>query len=663
MQLLRYPQRATETELLVPAYRAMYLARRTDDALSELFRKGLVKGTVTMGRGNEATSVGTSLPLRPGRDVVSLLHRDLAAHLIMGMTLKQVFCQYMANAASPTHGREGNVHHGNAAQRRLPMMSHLGSMLAPVVGAVWAARREDSDVVGLATIGDGGTSTGDFHESLNIASVRRVPVIFVVQNNLYAFSTPISEQYRCAQLSQRAAGYGIEGATVDGTDVWTVYQAMCSALEYAQREQLPYILECNILRLCGHAVYDKAEYVTQQEWDAWAPRDPLPRARAAVLDRGGLSEEAVAKLEQEVDTQIDAAVAESTREARPDPSHPPIHAFASATPPALEPFSATGLTNQTAVTAALDYILRVDPKAVLLGLDIGEYGSAFKTCKGLIKKYGRERVINMPLAESAITGFALGASQTGVHPVVEFQFADFVTEAITQLGLNSGTWYFRSGCPAPLLIRLPCGGGVTLGAFHSGEFDGLLSRVQGLKLLYPSTPGEMFEALVAAHFDPNPCVVFEHKLLYTRAKGDVTFDGKLSGVWRPRRHAEGSRVTVVATGAMLEVAQSAAAKCSIDADIWNPYVLCPIRLEPIIESVNRTGRLLVVQEAAESAGMANNIVSLLCQKAFNALSAAPVVVSSPDTPVPFAPELELTHRPGIDRVAAALANLCGEPCE
>ena len=219
--------------------------------------------------------------------------------------------------------------------------------------------------------------------------------------------------------------------------------------------------------------------------------------------------------------------------------------------PRLKPFQAKGVKNGDAVNMALDYLLANQPTAFLAGMDVGVYGSAFKTCKGLVERYGADRVIDMPLAESSIMGFALGASQTGAEPIIEFQFADFSTEAVTQLGLNAGTWYFRTGCAAPMLVRLPCGGGLTVGAFHSGEFEGLWSRFPGLKLLYPATPQETYEALLAGFYDPNPCLVFEHKLLYWSRGGDIDFDGDLQAVWRPRRYTEGTDLTLVALGAMV----------------------------------------------------------------------------------------------------------------
>ncbi len=253
--------------------------------------------------------------------------------------------------------------------------------------------------------------------------------------------------------------------------------------------------------------------------------------------------------------------------------------------PSAKRFQAKGVKNGDAVNLALDYLLANQPRAFLAGMDVGVYGSAFKTCKGLVDRYGADRVIDMPLAESSILGFALGASQIGAEPIIEFQFADFSTEAVTQLGLNAGTWLFRTGSAAPMLVRLPCGGGLTVGAFHSGEFEGLWSRFPGLKLIYPATPQETYEALLAGFYDPNPCLVFEHKLLYWSRSGDIDFDGDLQAVWRPRRYTEGTDLTLVALGAMVHLSVAAAAQSCYSVEVWNPLVLQPLDIGPIAESV------------------------------------------------------------------------------
>lgn len=656
-QVVRFPERLSQPAFYQAAYRWMFLSRRTEDKLLELFQKGYVKGTVTTGSGNEATAVGMTLPLRPRHDVVSLLHRDLASHLILGASPYQLFCQYMANAGSPTHGCEGNAHHGDAAARRFPMISHLGKMPSLVVGATWAARRQGEDAFGLAVIGDGGSSTGEIHESMNLASVHRVPVLFLFENNHYSFSTPTEQQYRCQHLADRAAGYGIRGQTIDGTDAWNVYTVVCDAMTAMQDESSPAVLECMTVRLHGHAAYDKGSYMPTDKLEQWRRMDPLPATRQKLLEVGGMSEAAVTSLEAAIDEEIRSALGQAMAAARPDAGKVRLDVFAERPCVAVKPYRAPSVKNGEAVGRALDYLLENNPTAFLAGLDVGVYGSAFKTCKGLIERHGPQRVIDMPLCESAIMGFALGASQIGQRPIIEFQFADFSTEVVSQLGLNIGTWHFRSGQPAPLLIRLPCGGGLTLGAFHSGEFEGLWSRFPGLKLLYPATAQETFEALVAGFHDPNPCLVFEHKLLYWSKSSEIDFDGDLAAVWRARRYTEGCDLTLVAFGAMVHEAMAVAARSRRSIEVWNPFVLQPLDIEPIFESVRKTGRLLVVQECGAVQGLGDQVIARVARECFSALKCPPKLVAAPDIPVPFSPELEAHYRPNGQQIEAAVEHM------
>lgn len=657
-QLVRFPQRMSREQFYPVAYYYMYLSRQMESKFKELFRKGYVKGTVILSTGNEATNIGISIPFRPGQDILSLTHRDFGAHLGSGGDPLKLMCQYLANENSPTHGREGNVHHGDIKSRKLPFLSHLGNMMAPTAGATWAARKNGEDVFGLTTIGDGGTSTGDFHEALNFASVHKIPVLFIINNNHYAYSTPTRLQYNCEKLSIRASAYGIEGKTIDGTDVWEVYENVYNALEKMQQDQMPRILECMTLRLDGHAVYDKAEYVTEEERNCWLKREPLARARK-VLAELGYSEKDLSTLEKNIDTYIDEITREALKYGRPKPEVHLTGIFANNTFKQVKPFSASSVRNLNAVNLALDYILSGNKDACILGQDVGTYGSAFKTCKGLSDKFPG-RVIDTPICESATAGFCLGASQMGARPIMEFQFADFGTEAVTQVGLNAGTWYFRSDTPAPVVYRLPCGAGVNLGAFHSGEFDGLWSRFPGLKLFYPVTPQETFEALIAAFYDPNPCIVFEHKLLYWGKQGDIQFDGNLESLYRPRKYTEGSGLTVVAFGAMTELVQSIILNNNYSVELWNPFILNPLDLNPIMDSVAKTGKLLVIQESGETAGIGDKVISKISSQVFDKLKAAPVLISAPDLPVPFAKELETFYLPGQDRIRQTIASMIGE---
>ncbi len=645
---------------LPTAYSAMYCTRKLDDIFVDLFKNGKVKGTVTLSTGNEASAIGMMAPFRPGKDVVSLLQRDLGCHLVAGVDPYSLICQYMANSESPTHGREGNVHHGNAAQRRFPMISHLGNMLAPVVGGVWNARvHNNEDVFGLNIIGDGGCSTGDFHESLNIASVRHVPVLFCIENNHYAFSTPVRYQYHCSSLSQRCHAYGIPGKTIDGTDVWEVYTAVIDALQYMEHDALPYILECMTLRLKGHAVYDKAEYVPEETSAQWWEHDPLPKTRDALIKEVGNSEEDIAALERQIDDMLADSLQRASRVGPPSITSPSWNVCAPLSQKECPlTCSRENVKFLQAINTALSDILAKEDNAVLLGQDIGPYGSAFKTCKGLHERFGDDRVLDMPISESATTGFILGASQTGARPILEFQFADFATEATTQIGLNTATWYFRSHREVPVLFRLPCGGGITLGAFHSGEYEGLWTRFPGIKAIYPFTCQEAYEAIVAGFYDPNPCMVFEHKLLYWSQSGAIDFNGDISNLLVPRRYHEGNDCTVVTWGAVAAHACACAREQKYSLDVWNPFVLSPLHIDPIIESVTRTGRLLVFHEDQTTRGFGNRIISVITQQAFKHLKAPPVLVSAPDTPVPFAPPLETHYLPNKEKLLNALNSLC-----
>jgi len=652
----------SKEQFLPVAYSYMYMCKAMDIKFKELFKKGHVKGTVIISSGNEATTVAMAMPFRSGQDIISIMHRDLGSHLVAGVSPFTIICQHMANEDSPTHGREGNVHYSDAAARRFPMISHLGDMLAPTVGGVWAARLNNENIFGIIPLGDGASSTGDFHESINLAAVQKVPVIFLIENNGYAYSTPVKYQYSCKQLSDRAPGYGIEGCTIDGTDAWEVYSTVCNALDKMNKDSMPRIIECMTLRLEGHAAYDNAEYVPEEEKKRNLEREPVKRTRNALQELGYQDSEILA-LEAEIEQLITDDIFKALQSGRPSPEKQDWSVFAPSKINQVKPFSAEKVRNLNAINSAMDYLLSENSDAVIVGQDIGVYESPFKSCKGLYKKYGPRRVFDMPVCESATAGLCLGASQVGIRPIMEFQFADFATEAVTQVGLNAGTWYFRTGLGAPAVFRLPCGGGITLGMFHSGEFDGLWSRFPGLKMFYPVTPQECFEAMVAAFYDPNPCIVFEHKLLYWGKQDSIQFDGDLSLIERPRSYTKGNDLTIVAFGAMAESALAVINKFNYSVQLWNPFILNPLKLEPIIESVRATGKLLVIQESGETAGIGDRIISIICRECFSYLKCAPLLVASPDMPVPFAKELETFYIPSQDRISMAIESMIGAKSE
>lgn len=641
---------------LLRIYAWMHLMRISDNRILELFRQGLIRGTVTGGQGNEGLIIPLALLADKAIDVVSFTHRDSGGHLIWSGHLCEHLHQYFANAGSPTRAREGNIHHGDPANRSLPMISHLGAMLSNVAGATDSQRRLGRPAVGFAIFGDGASSTGDVHETMNLASLLSLPVIFLIENNRYAYSTPVAEQYAPGtELWRRAAGYGMEGFALDATDVEATTRALAAAIERVRTTSRPIVIEAHTLRLRGHAAYDTCDYLLPGESEAFFARDPLPRLRARLVVEAGAAK--IEGIESELNTFLEACVAVAHATARPTPEGMEADVFAPPAPPIAwrpEPAAPVQLNAAQALNLGLRKILTERPESLLLGQDIGTYGGAFKVTENLLKEFGRPRVLNTPLAESACTGYAIGLALNGHRPIEEFQFADFATEATTQLTLNAATMHFRSGAACPLVLRLPCGGGLTFGSFHSQELESLFLSMPGFKALYPSTPQDAFNALLAAYEDNNPVFLFEHKALYRRGRAPVQWDPNYRDVWQPKKLRTGDYATFVTYGEMVHLANEAcdyfAEEYETTFDLFDLRALAPLQLDAIRASLTRTGRLVVLHEGRRTHGFGAELVARLTEELFSALKAAPLRIASLDLPVPFAPELELAHRPTREKI-------------
>jgi 2-oxoisovalerate dehydrogenase E1 component len=646
-------------------YAWMHLARATDNRILDLFRQGLIKGTVTGGQGNEALAASVALLADKATDVVSFTHRGLAGHLIWSGHLCDHLNQYFANADSPTKAREGNIHHGDPSHRSLPMISHLGTMLSNVCGATDSQRRLGRAAVGFATFGDGGSSTGDVHESLNLASLLSLPIVFLIENNRYAYSTPVSEQFTAGtELWRRAAGYGMEGFALDATDAEGCVRALDTAIAKVRATSRPLLIECDTLRLRGHAAYDTCDYLKPGESEGFFARDALPKYRATLVAALGAAR--LEAVDAELNTFLEACVKISLATPRPTPESMEAAVFAPPAPAiAWQPTPAAPelLNAAQALNLGLRKILTERPESIVLGQDIATYGGAFKVTDGLLKDFGRPRVFNTPLAESGCTGWAIGLALNGHRPIEEFQFADFVSEAFTQLTLNAATMHFRSGAKCPLVLRLPCGGGLTFGSFHSQELESVLLAMPGFKALYPSTPQDAFNALLAAYEDDNPVLLFEHKALYRRGRASVAWDANYRSVWSPRQLRSGDFATFVTYGEMVHLADEActyfAEEYEKSFDLFDLRALAPLQLDAIEASLARTGRLVVLHEGRRTHGFGAELVSRLTEKHFAALKAAPLRIASLDLPVPFAPELEHAFRPTKDTIIDRLAAWIG----
>jgi 2-oxoisovalerate dehydrogenase E1 component len=536
-------------------------------------------------------------------------------------------------------------------------------MLSVVAGGADSQRRSGKPAVGFAFFGDGGSSTGDVHETLNLASLLSLPVVFVIENNRYAYSTPTSEQFAPGtELFKRAAGYGIEGIALDCiTDVAHVTRTLDAAIAKVRATSRPMLIEAHTLRLRGHAAYDTCDYLQPGESDDFFARDPLPRVRSQVVAAVGAAK--VEALEAELSAYLEACIKIALATPRPSPEGMEADVFAPPSPPLPwkpEPAAPAQLNVAQALNLGLRKILAERPESLILGQDIATYGGAFKVTENLLRDFGRPRVLNTPLAESACTGYAIGLALNGHRPIEEFQFADFATEATTQITLNAATMHFRSGAACPLVLRFPCGGGLTFGSFHSQELESLFLSMPGIKGLYPSTPQDAFNALLAAYEDNNPVILFEHKALYRRGRSPVVWDPNYRDVWQPRQLRSGDFATFVTYGEMVhlaeEVSEYFAGEYETAFDLFDLRALAPLQLDSIRASLARTGRLIVLHEGRRTHGFGAELVARLTEEFFRSLKAAPLRIASLDLPVPFAPELEHVYRPTkasiTDRIAA-----------
>ncbi|HKB58118.1 MAG TPA: thiamine pyrophosphate-dependent enzyme [Lacunisphaera sp.] len=658
------PAELGQPESLLRTYAWMQLARTADNRILDLFRQGLIRGTVTGGQGNEALIVPLALLADKAIDVISISHRGLGGHLIWSGHLGDHLCQYFANSGSPTKAREGNIHHGDPANRSLPMISHLGIMLSNVIGSTDSQRRLGKPAVGFAFFGDGSSSTGDIHESMNLAALLSVPVIFVIENNQYAYSTPVCEQYVSPNLHERAKGYGMEGFAMDCSDPASVLQTLATAIDHARTNCRPLLIEAHTFRLRGHAAYDTCDYMKPGEAEAILAQDPLPkfRAKLAAVGHGAQLDTIDATVNDFVEATIKSAMALPPI----NPEGMELDVFAPPAPPMpwkAAPAAPEPMTMAQALNHGLRKILTERPESVVLGQDIGTYGGAFKVTEGLVDDFGRPRVFSTPLCESASTGYALGLAINGHRAIEEFQFADFATDATTQIVLNAATCHFRAGQKCPVVFRFPCGGGLTFGSFHSQELESAYLSFPGLKALYPSNPQDAFNALLAAYEDDNPVILFEHKALYRRGKHPVKWDPNYRDIWSPAKVRSGDYATIITYGEMVlltgEACDSLAEEYEKTFDLFDLRALAPLRLDAIKASLARTGRLVVVHEGRRTHGFGAELVARLTGEHFAQLKAAPLRIAALDLPVPFAPELEAVYRPSKDKIVEAIAAWLG----
>jgi 2-oxoisovalerate dehydrogenase E1 component len=630
---------------LLHMYKSLLYPRLIEEKMLILLRQGKISKWFS-GIGQEAISVGATLAVQQDEWILSL-HRQLGVFTTRNMSLQSLFRQWQGHQDTYSKGRERSFHFGSREHHICGMISHLGPQLAVADGIALAHKLSRSDKVTLAFSGEGGTSEGDFHEALNLAAVWDLPVIFLIENNGYALSTPTQEQYRCVSLSDRAKGYGIEGVTIDGNNVLTVYDTLKRAREYCLRHQKPFLVECMTFRMRGHEEASGIDYVPADLLELWAGNDPIANFEQFLLSTGILTDDAVNDLRQGLKEQIEEEIA------IPENDPPVIVNTEQETDDLFMPFrpdpvqrdSGQWPVNQKrfvdAIREGLQQSLQQYSNLILMGQDIAEYGGVFKVTEGLFETFGRERVRNTPLCESAVLGSALGLSIQGYKSVVEMQFADFVTMGFNQIVNNLAKIHYRWGQPADVVVRMPTGAGVGGGPFHSQSHEAWFTHTPGLKVVYPSTPADAKGLLMTAISDPNPVIFFEHKGLYRSISGPVPDGPYEIEFGNARIVREGDDVSIITYGMGVIWAEELAEEHpEISIEILDLRTLAPMDHESIRTSVYKTGRALILHEDNITGGIGGEIAAWIGENCFGCLDAPVMRCGSLDTPVPFNRELE-----------------------
>jgi 2-oxoisovalerate dehydrogenase E1 component len=642
---------------LLRLYEQLLRSRLIEEKMLKQLRGGVISKWFS-GIGQEAISVGCTLALQPD-EYIFTMHRNLGVFTSRSVPLRRLFAQWQGKPAGFTRGRDRSFHFGSPEHRIVGMISHLGPQLALAAGvALWHKLRGEPKV-SLAFTGDGGTSEGDFHEALNIAAVWKLPVIFVIENNGYGLSTPVSEQYACESLADRGAGYGMRALSIDGNDVAEVYRTVSQVAKELRENPEPILIECRTFRVRGHEEASGVKYVPSELIEAWQERDPVDRLAAVVFREGLLSKAEGTALKQSIRQEIEEALAATSElpEVTADTERELADRFAPV--PEIPPLS-IGETDELrfvdAVSAGLRMGMKNHPDLVLMGQDIAEYGGVFKITEGFVEAFGRERVRNTPLCESGVVGAALGYAIAGGKALVEMQFGDFVSCGFNQIVNNLAKLHYRWGQAADVVVRLPVGGGVGAGPFHSQTMESWFTSVAGLKIVYPSTPADAKGLLLAALADPNPVLYFEHKALYRSLTGPVSKDGVHTPIGRARIARSGSRLSIITYGMGVHWAERAAGEYGDAVEIVDLRSLAPLDYDAIRESVSETNRALVLHEASLTGGFGGELAAWIGEHCFEQLDAPVRRLGSLDTPVPFAAALEEQYLPA-GRLDAAIREL------
>ncbi len=644
---MKFDRKKLSNDVLIQLYERLLEPRLIEEKMLILLRQNKISKWFS-GIGQEAISVGATLALTAGEYILPM-HRNLGVFTSRDVPYERLFSQFQGTANGFTKGRDRSFHFGAQEFKIVGMISHLGPQMALADGIALASKLKKEKTATVVFSGDGGTSEGDFHEAVNVAAVWDLPVLFIIENNGYGLSTPSSEQFRFKSFTDKGPGYGMETISIDGNNILEVYTTLTALAADIRKKPRPILVEANTFRMRGHEEASGTKYVPKSLMDHWAKKDPINNYEQYLLDAGVLTTATSESIRKKIKSRIDKAIktAFSEPEIVPSTEVEIVDLY--------YPFQQKPITPKSPVTSPRRFVDAISdglrqsmeryPDLVLMGQDIADYGGVFKITDGFVEKFGKERVRNTPLCESAIIGTGLGLSIKGMKSMVEMQFADFVTEGFNQIVNNLAKIHWRWNQNADVVVRMPTGAGVAAGPFHSQSNEAWFFHTPGLKIVYPSTVYDAKGLLNAALEDPNPYLYFEHKVLYRSLTEDIPDDYYTVEVGKARLAAEGKDLSIITYGMGVHWALKTCKEMGVSADIVDLRTLLPWDKEAVETTVKKTGRVLVLHEDCLTGGIGGEIAAWIGEHCFKHLDAPVMREASLDTPIPFAPALEQNFLP------------------